>query len=122
MDINGSIEKVEDCNNNIENEAREDDVVVIFAGILQLQEIKSHDRKNFKLPIKETETINKVLGVNKNVVVVLQNVSPIEMPWIDKVKAVLETYFSGEVGPEATVRILFGLVNPSGHQSELFEL
>lgn len=42
IDINGSIGKVEDYN-NIENEAKEADVVVIFAGTLQLQEIEGHD-------------------------------------------------------------------------------
>lgn len=55
--------------------------------------------------------------MNENIVVVLQNGSPIEVLWIDKVKVFFETYFRDEAEPEATVRI-----NPSGHLSETFPI
>lgn len=89
---------------------------------MQYQEIEGFDRNSLKLQAIQNEAIQKVLQVNKNVVVVLQNGSPVKMPWINDVKAVLETYFSGEAGPEATARILFGLVNPSGHLAETFPI
>lgn len=108
--------------NDITKESEEADIVVVFAGTLQYQEIEGTDRKSLKLQTIQNEAIQEVLKVNKNVVVVLQNGSPVEMPWINDVKAVLETYFSGEGGPEATARILFGLVNPSGHLAETFPI
>jgi beta-glucosidase len=42
------------------------------------------------------------------------------MPWLDKVKAVLDTYYPGQNGAEATARLLFGDVNPSGKLTQTF--
>ena len=59
---------------------------------------------------------------NPNIVVVLHNGSPVEMPWIGRVKAVVEAYLGGQAVGEAAVRVLFGEVNPSGHLPESFPL
>ena len=48
------------------------------------------------------------------------NGSPVEMPWIDKVSAVLEAYLAGQSVGQATVDILYGEVNPSGRLAETF--
>ncbi|KAK8888434.1 hypothetical protein M9Y10_039504 [Tritrichomonas musculus] len=103
-------------------EASNSDVVVIFTGTPQLHEIENRDRKGIELPSDANSLISRVLQVNKNVVVVLQNGSPVEMPWASNVKAILETYLSGEGVGEATARILFGIVNPSGHLAESFPI
>jgi len=44
------------------------------------------------------------------------------MPWVNEVNAILEMYLSGEAVGEATVDLLFGLVNPSGKLAETFPL
>lgn len=102
--------------------AEKSDIVVIFAGTPELQETENQDQKHIKLPKDEDNLIFEISKVNKNVIVVLQNGMPIEMPWIGNVKAILETYFCGEAGGKATANILFGLVNPSGHLAESFPL
>lgn len=66
--------------NDITKESEEADVVVVFTGTLQCQEIEGTDRKSLKLLAIQNEVNQEVLKVNKNVVVVLQN----------DVKAVLE--------------------------------
>jgi beta-glucosidase len=48
------------------------------------------------------------------VVVVLNSGTAVAMPWLDNVDAVLEMWYPGERGSEATINLLYGLVNPSG--------
>ena len=47
-------------------------------------------------------------------VVVLNSGTAVAMPWVDNVDAVLEMWYPGERGGEATSNLLYGLVNPSG--------
>jgi beta-glucosidase len=47
-------------------------------------------------------------------VVVLNSGTAVAMPWVDNVDAVLEMWYPGERGSEATSNLLYGLVNPSG--------
>jgi beta-glucosidase len=42
------------------------------------------------------------------------------MPWLDKVKSVVWTYYAGMEGGTAIADVLFGTVNPSGHLPETF--
>ena len=73
-----------------------------------------------RMPECQNRVIEAVAEANPNTVVVLHNGSPVEMPWLGKVKAVLETYLGGQAVGIATVRVLFGEVNPSGRLPETF--
>jgi len=55
-------------------------------------------------------------------VVVLVNGSPIAMPWINDVNAILEAYYPGQEGGNAITNVLFGNVNPSGKLPETFPI
>ena len=100
--------------------AREADIAVVFAGLPDLIESEGFDRPDMKMPNNQTELIERVCAVQKNVIVVLHNGAPIEMPWIGKVSGVLEAYLSGEACGGAVVDILFGKVNPSAKLPETF--
>ena len=102
--------------------AKKADKVVIFAGLPDSFESEGYDRAHMKLPACQDKLIAEVSSVNPNVVVVLHNGSPVEMPWIDKVKGVLEAYLGGEAVGIALCRVLFGEENPSGHLAESFPL
>lgn len=102
--------------------AKFSDIVVVFAGTPQFLEIENQDLEDIRLPSGENELIEEISKVNKNVAVVLQTGSAVEMPWINNVKSVVETYFCGESGGKAIANILFGLVNPSGHLCESFPI
>lgn len=102
--------------------AEDADIAVIFAGIPASLESESFDRADMRLPECQNYLIERVSEVQKNTVVVLHNGSPVEMPWIDKVKGVLEAYLAGETVGEAESDILFGLANPSGKLAETFPL
>lgn len=102
--------------------AKERDVVVFFAGFPEAMETEGFDKDTISLPANQTDLLQEILKVNKNVVVVLQNGSVVAMPWADQVPAIVETYLAGEAVGDATWDILNGKVNPSGKLAESFPL
>ena len=60
------------------------------------------------------QTIDAVASANPNTIAVLQTGYPVTMPWLDKVAAVLETWYPGEQEGNAIAALLWGDVNPSG--------
>lgn len=102
--------------------AKAGDKVVIIAGLTDDYESEGFDRQHLNMPLNHHRLIKKVAEVNKNTVVVLQNGAPVEMPWLDKVEGVLETYLSGQAGGSATVDLLYGDINPSGKLAETFPM
>lgn len=102
--------------------AKSSAVAVIFAGLPDAFESEGYDRQHMKLPNCQNELIEKVCAVQPNTVVVLHNGSPVEMPWVNKVNAILEMYLGGEAVGEAAIDLLFGRVNPSGKLAETFPI
>ena len=107
---------------NAINAARNADAAVIFAGLPDVIESEGYDRKDMKLPACQNKLISEVLKVQKNIIIVLHNGSPVETPWADDVSAVLEMYLGGQGVGEATDRLLYGEANPSGRLAETFPL
>ena len=102
--------------------AKNAQAAVVFAGLPDSFESEGYDRSHMRMPDSQNALIAAVAQANPNTVVVLHNGSPVEMPWIGKVKAVVEAYLGGQAVGEAAVRVLFGDVNPSGHLPESFPL
>lgn len=102
--------------------AQQADAAVLFLGLPERYESEGFDRKHMKLPKCQNRLVEDILKVQKNVAVVLHNGSPVEMPWVDQVPAILESYLAGEAVGDAQYRILFGDVNPSGKLAETFPL
>ncbi len=100
--------------------SKDSDVCVIFAGLPNSFESEGYDRSHMRLPDAQNKLIDEILKVQKNVVIVLQNGSPIEMPWIDSTRGILEAYLGGEASGSAIVDILFGKQNPCGKLAETF--
>ncbi|MPN30454.1 Thermostable beta-glucosidase B [bioreactor metagenome] len=92
----------------------------MFAGLPDRYESEGFDRRHLQLPANQIRLIEAVAEVQKNVVVVLSNGAPIEMPWLQNVKAVLEGYLGGQALGGAIADLLFGLANPSGKLAETF--
>ena len=98
--------------------AKNADVAVIFAGLPDAFESEGYDREHMGMPDCQNYLIQEILKVQKSVVVVLHNGSPVEMPWADDVSAILEAYLCGQAVGAAEADILFGKVNPSGKLAE----
>lgn len=98
--------------------AKEAEVAVIFAGLPDAFESEGYDRVHMKMPNCQNHLIHEVCNVQPNVVVVLHNGSPVEMPWADEVKGILEAYLGGQAVGAAEAKILFGDANPCGKLAE----
>lgn len=100
--------------------AKDSKVAVIFAGLPDRYESEGFDRKHLRLPENQIRLIEAVAEVQSNIVVVLSNGAPIEMPWIGKVKGVLEGYLGGQALGGAIADLIFGKANPCGKLAETF--
>ncbi len=94
--------------------AAQADAVIYCGGLNHSYDCESFDKKTMALPAEQDALIPKLLKENTNTVVVLTAGSPVEMPWIREVKAVLWSWYAGMEGGHALADILFGKVNPSG--------
>ena len=102
--------------------SKDADVVVVCAGLPDLYETEGVDRKHMHMPPGHDVLIQRLADVHERVVVVLSNGSPVEMPWVNEVEAVLESYLGGQAGAGGVADILLGRVNPGGKLAETFPL
>ena len=102
--------------------AREAEAAVIFAGLPDSFECEGYDRSHMRLPESQNQLIERVAAVQPNTVVVLHCGSPVELPWADRVAAILCLYLGGEGAGEAADALLYGDANPSGHLAETWPL
>ena len=102
--------------------AKQNEIVVVFVGLTENYESEGMDRTNLDLPQNQNNLIEELCNINKNVIVVLSNGSPVLMPWKDKVKAIITGYLGGEAGASAMVNCLIGKVNPSGKLAETYPI
>ncbi len=97
------------------------DAVVLCMGFDANSESEGGDR-TFGLPGGQDGYIEQVASANKNVIVVLTAGGNVEMTrWIDKVPALLHTWYPGQEGGTALAQILFGAYSPSGKLPATFE-
>jgi beta-glucosidase len=72
-------------------------------------------RPAFGLPGDQDRLIEEIADANPNIVVVLNTSQPVAMPWLPKVKGVLEMWWPGDEGGWSTAKLLLGKSNPGGH-------
>jgi beta-glucosidase len=71
-------------------------------------------KPDFAFPGEQDKLVEEVAAVNPNTIVVLNVSQPVAMPWLGKVKAVLQMWWPGDEGGWATANVLLGKVNPAG--------
>ncbi|MCK5731881.1 MAG: glycoside hydrolase family 3 C-terminal domain-containing protein, partial [Tenericutes bacterium] len=104
----------------IKNLAPNYNKIIIVCGLTEQYESEGYDREHLSIPKNQEFVINQVSNLNKNIVLVMQMGSPVVMPFIHNVKAILNCYLSGEGLGYALDRVLFGKFNPSGRLAETF--
>jgi beta-glucosidase len=90
------------------------DVAVVVAATTPEVESEGFDRADLRLPGRQDELIAAVAAANPRTVVVVNTGSPVEMPWLGSVAAVLLTWFPGQEAGGALADVLFGDVEPGG--------
>lgn len=100
--------------------ARAADVAVVVVGLDGVWETEGNDRESLALPGRQDELVHAVASVNPSTVVVLNTGSPVVMPWLDDVAAVLWAPYPGQGFGTALATLLLGDEDPSGRLPTTF--
>src|SRR5213076_2300215 len=96
------------------------DVAIVCVGFGGDWQSEGFDRPDMALPGKQDELVEQVAAANPRTIVVLNTGSPITMPWLDKVAAVVQAWYPGQECGNAIADVLFGDTNPSGKLPQTF--
>lgn len=94
--------------------ARNADTAVVVVATTERVESEGYDRKDLTLPGRQDELVRAVAAANPNTVVVVNSGSPVELPWLEDVAAVLLGWFPGQEGGAALADVLTGAHEPGG--------
>ena len=100
--------------------AAESDLALVFVGSNDEWESEGFDRPDMDLPGAQNALIERVTAANPRTVVVLNTGSPVAMPWLDRVAAVVQIWFPGQECGHAIADVLWGDTNPSGRLPQTF--
>ncbi len=90
------------------------DLTIVVVGTNDDWESEGYDRDDMALPGRQDELIARVAAACAHTVVIVNAGSPVSMPWLDDVGAVLYTWFPGQEMGDAVVDVLLGDVEPQG--------
>ncbi len=102
--------------------AREYETVFLSLGLTDYSESEGGDRESMSLPKNQLALIDALLPLNKKIAVILYGGSPCELPFEDKVNAILNMYLPGQGGGEALWKLVYGEKAPSGRLAESWPL
>lgn len=96
--------------------AKNADVILFFGGLNKnfQQDCEGADRITYNLPFGQNELIEDLVKINKNIGIILISGNAVAMPWLDKVPALMQSWYLGSQAGTATANIISGEVNPSG--------
>lgn len=90
------------------------DLAVVVVGTNSQVESEGYDRSTLALPGRQDELVAQVAATGTPTVVVVNSGSPVLMPWVDDVAAVLIGWFGGQQMGEALTDVLVGDAEPGG--------
>ena len=97
------------------------EVVILYLGIDQSMECEDlpwtlhPDRQYLELPPHQQRLLEAIYTLDKPIVLVLLNGSPMAIPWADEhIPAILEAWYPGEEGGTAIADVIFGDYSPAG--------
>lgn len=104
------------------NASKAYDEIIFFGGQTDTTESEGYDRDHLELPENQIALLYRFISLGKKVILVLFGGSPVELPFEDKISAILNMYLPGQSGGEATTALLFGEKSPSGKLAETWPM
>ncbi|MCB1518601.1 MAG: glycoside hydrolase family 3 C-terminal domain-containing protein [Hyphomicrobiaceae bacterium] len=96
------------------------DVALVFVGRNGEWDTEGSDLQNIGLPGRQNELVSAVAAANQKTIVVLQTGGPVEMPWLDEVRGLVQFWYPGQELGNAVADVLFGAAEPSGRLPQTF--
>ncbi len=90
------------------------DVAVVVVGLTDEQELESIDKDTLRLPGDQDALISAVAAVAERTVVVVNAATPVLMPWLERVDAVLWAGLPGQEAGHAVAAALLADIEPAG--------
>ncbi|MGD7787669.1 glycoside hydrolase family 3 C-terminal domain-containing protein [Propionibacteriaceae bacterium Y1700] len=90
------------------------DVAVVVVGLSEEQETESVDKTTLALPGRQDELVRAVAQVAARTVVVINAATPVLMPWLAEVDAVIVAGLPGQEAGAAITAALLGEIEPAG--------
>ncbi|WP_301196929.1 glycoside hydrolase family 3 C-terminal domain-containing protein, partial [uncultured Muribaculum sp.] len=96
--------------------AKDADAVIYIGGLNKnaFQDCESTDRREYNLPWGQDKIIEELVAVNPNVIVANVTGNAYAMPWLDKVPAVIQSWYLGTMIGPSMADVISGKTNPSG--------
>ncbi len=96
--------------------AKDADAVIYIGGLNKnaFQDCESTDRREYNLPWGQDKIIEELVAVNPNVIVANVTGNAYAMPWLDKVPAVIQSWYLGTMIGPSMADVISGKPNPSG--------
>ena len=91
---------------------------VVVVGLPELYESEGFDREHLSLPMGHNRLVEAVAEANARTAVVLLGGGVMELPWADRVQAILYMGLAGQEGDVAAANLLTGRANPCGKLTE----
>ncbi|WP_297108777.1 glycoside hydrolase family 3 C-terminal domain-containing protein [uncultured Devosia sp.] len=96
------------------------DVALVFVGRNGEWDTEGSDLESIQLPGRQDELVSAVARVNPRTIVVLQTGGPVEMPWLDDVAGVMQSWYAGQETGNAIADVLLGKAEPGGRLAQSF--
>lgn len=100
--------------------AQRSEVVVLFLGLDLPGDSEGQDRESLQIPKNQLKVLQRLVRLNKPIVVILSGGTSVVMPWDDQVDSILYTGLYGQNGASAVYDLVYGLKSPSGKLSLTF--
>ena len=96
--------------------AKSADLIICIGGLNKnhFEDCEGGDRLSYHLDFGQDELIEGLAKINKNIIVVIVSGNAYAMPWLDKIPALVQSWYNGSQAGPALVDILSGDVCPSG--------
>lgn len=98
------------------------DTILFFGGLTDFDESEGFDRADMRLGENQSALLQALLNTGKKVVLVLFAGAPVELPFFDRLAALLDMALPGMYGGEAAAALLTGEANPAGRLAQSWPL
>lgn len=89
-------------------------MAIVVVGLTEAEETESVDKTTLRLPGAQDAMVSAVAAAARRTIVVVNAATPVIMPWLDDVDAVLWVGLPGQEGGHAVAAALLGDIEPAG--------